>query len=112
METTVVKLYKKGIATREIADLIEKMYGHRYSPSVISNITKLVEKDVEAFHNRPVKERYAVIYCEAAFVSVRRDSVQKEAMHTLIGIDEQGHKEVLDYSLFQANLACFYSKIL
>ncbi|MGI6215281.1 MAG: IS256 family transposase [Christensenellales bacterium] len=100
LETTVVKLYKKGIATREIADLIEKMYGHRYSPSVISNITKLVEKDVEAFHNRPVKERYAVIYCDAAFVSVRRDSVQKEAMRTLIGIGEQGHKEALDYGLF------------
>jgi transposase-like protein len=80
LETTVVQLYKKGITTREVADLIEKMYGHHYSPATISNITKLVDEDVKAFHNRPVKERYVVIYCDATFLSVRRGSVQKEAI--------------------------------
>ena len=27
LETTIIQLYKKGITTREISDLIEKMYG-------------------------------------------------------------------------------------
>ncbi len=112
LETTVVQLYKKGITTREVADLIEKMYGHHYSPATISNITKLVDEDVKAFHNRPVKERYVVIYCDATFLSVRRDSVQKEAMHTLIGIDEKGHKEVLDYSLFPSESKENYRSLL
>ena len=112
LETTVVQLYKKGITTREVADLIEKMYGHHYSPATISNITKLVDEDVKAFHNRPVKERYVVIYCDATFLSVRRDSVQKEAMHTLIGIDEKGHKEALDYSLFPSESKENYRSLL
>ena len=30
LETTIIQLYKKGITTREISDLIEKMYGHYY----------------------------------------------------------------------------------
>lgn len=112
LETTVIQLYKKGITTREIADLIEKMYGNHYSPATISNMTKLLDEDVKAFHNRPVKERYVVIYCDATYVSIRRDSVQKEAMHTLIGIDEQGHKEVLDYSLFPSESKENYRSLL
>jgi transposase-like protein len=112
LETTIMHLYKKGITTREVADLIERMYGHYYSPATISNITKLVDKDVKAFHNRPVKERYVVIYCDATFVSVRRDIVQKEAMHTIIGIDEQGHKEVLDYCLFPSESKENYRTLL
>ena len=30
-ENMIIKLYSKGITTREIADLIEKMYGSHYS---------------------------------------------------------------------------------
>jgi len=32
LEKTVIQLYSKGVTTREIADLIEKMYGQYYSP--------------------------------------------------------------------------------
>ena len=39
----VIQLYQKGITTREIADIIEKMYGCYYSPQTISNMTKVVD---------------------------------------------------------------------
>ena len=35
-------MYSKGVTTREIAELIEKMYGHYYSRQTISNITQTV----------------------------------------------------------------------
>ncbi|MGI6215234.1 MAG: IS256 family transposase [Christensenellales bacterium] len=88
------------------------MYGNHYSPATIPNIANLVGKDMQVFHNRSVKERYVVIYCDAAFVSVRRDSVQKEAMHTLIGVDEKGHKEVLDYGLYPSESKENYRSLL
>lgn len=53
LETTVLQLYSKGITTAEIADLIEKMVGHAYTPATISNMTKLVEENVKQFHERP-----------------------------------------------------------
>lgn len=52
LETTIIQLYEKGITTREIADLIEKMYGTHYSPTTISNITAIVEDQVTAYHQR------------------------------------------------------------
>ena len=52
LKTTIITLYKKGITTREISDLIEKIYGHHYSPATMSNISKAVADQVENFHKR------------------------------------------------------------
>jgi transposase-like protein len=112
LETTVIQLYKKGITTREIADLIEKMYGHHYSPATVSNITKAVQEQVTAFHQRPISPKYAIVYGDATYLSVRRDSVSKEALHILIGITHEGEKEVLDYSLYPSESADNYREML
>ena len=112
LENTIIQLYKKGITTREIADLIERMYGQHYSAATISNLAKLLDKDVQAFHQRQVKSKYVAIYCDATFLNVRRDSVAKEALHMLIGIDSQGYKEVLDYALYPSESCNNYKEML
>nr|MCG4641926.1 transposase [Bifidobacterium bifidum] len=55
LESMIIKMYSKGITTREIADLVERMYGDYYSPTTVSNITKQVGNLVEEFHNRTFK---------------------------------------------------------
>lgn len=112
LEQTIIQLYRKGITTREITDLIEKMYGHHYSAAHVSNIAKLVDKDVKAFHSRRVKPNYVVVYCDATWLRVRRDSVAKEALHVLVGIDAEGYKEVLDYALYPTESSCNYQEML
>ena len=108
----VITLYKKGITTREIADLLEKMYGNNYSPTTISNISKVMKNEIESYHNRLIKKDFVVLYCDATYLPVRRDSVAKEALHVIIGIDPNGNKEVLDYSLFPEESANNYKEML
>ena len=84
LETTVIQLYQKGITTREISDLIEKMYGHYYSPQTVSNTAKAADEQVEAFHSRKLADKYAVIYCDATYLNLRHDSVAKEALHVIL----------------------------
>lgn len=111
LETTIIQLYSKGITTSEIADLIEKMYGHAYSKQTISNISRAVEIETEAFHNRPLNKRYAVVYCDATYLNVRRDSVSKEALHVVMGITPEGHKEIIEYQLFPEESSYNYKTI-
>lgn len=97
LETTIIQLYEKGITTREIADLIEKMYGSHYSPTTISNITKVVDEQVTAFHSRPIfHSQYVCLFLDATYIPLRRDAVQKEAVHIALGITSSGEKEILD----------------
>lgn len=112
LETTIIQLYKKGITTREISDLIEKMYGHYYTPQTVSNITKAIQNQVERFHNRPISDKYVAIYCDATYLNVRRDSVAKEALHVILGITVEGTKEVLDYALYPSESASNYQEML
>lgn len=112
LETTIITLYRKGITTREITDLIEKLYGHYYTPATISNIAKAVGDQVEAFHKRPLSERYVVIYMDATYLNVRRDSVAKEPLHVLLGITPDGNREILDYALYPTEAASNYEEML
>ena len=47
-----------GVTTREIADLIEKMYGSHYSPAQVSNISKQMIPKVEVYHKRKLSDKF------------------------------------------------------
>lgn len=100
LETTIVQLYSKGITTREIANLIEKMYGEHYSPTTISNISTNVTKLVEDYHQRRFNHsQYVCVFLDATYIPLKRDTVQREAVNIAIEIRSDGQKEVLDYSI-------------
>lgn len=112
LETTILHLYSKGITTSEIADLIEKMYGHAYSKQTISNITKTIQNHVKEFHERRLNKQYVVVYMDATILNVRRDSVSKEAVHILVGITKEGYKEVLDFGIYPSESCENYKEML
>lgn len=113
LETTIIQLYEKGITTREIADLIEKMYGSHYSPTTISNITKMVDEQVTAFHSRPIfHSQYVCLFLDATYIPLRRDAVQKEAVHIALGITSSGEKEILDYLIAPQESDIAWSELL
>ncbi|MBU1141985.1 MAG: IS256 family transposase [Firmicutes bacterium] len=105
LESMIIYLYSNGITTDEIARMIEKMYGHHYTKQTISNITAQVIGDVQAFNHRSLNKRYAVIYLDATYLPVRRDTVSKEALFFALGITPEGYKEILSYSLFPTESA-------
>ena len=96
----VIKMYSKGVTTREIAYMVERMYGHYYSPTPVSNITKRTEHLVEKFHERKFKHsQYVCVFLDATYIPLRRGTVEREAVNVAIGIRSDGGKEVLDYSV-------------
>lgn len=112
LESTVIHLFKKGITMSEIAHLIEKMYGHHYTPQTISNMTKAVSKNVEAFQKRPLYNRYVCVYLDATYIAVRRDTVSKEAVYIAVGIRVDGSKEVLAYTVAPTESAYNWQELL
>lgn len=112
LETTIITLYRKGITTREISDLVEKLYGHYYSPATVSNLSKAMADQVKEFHSRQLSSRYVVIFMDATYLNVRRDSVAKEPLHVLLGITPDGTREVLDYELYPTESAANYEEMM
>lgn len=97
LEEAVISMYKGGMSTREVAQFVERMVGTQYSPTTISNITNTVLEDVDAWRKRKLSKRYSVLYMDGMYVSLRRDTVEHESVYVVMGIDEEGHRQVLGY---------------
>lgn len=112
LEETVIHLFQKGITMSEIADLIEKMYGHHYTPQTMSNMTKVFTEEVSAFKKRKLNSHYAVIYLDATYIPLKRKTVEKEAIHIAVGIRPDGAKEVLGYAIAPNESTVTWKEIL
>lgn len=112
LEQTVIKLYSKGVTTREIADLIEKMYGGYYSPAMVSNISKEMIPKVEAYHQRHLSDKFFCVYLDATYIPLKRVTYEREAVYIAIGIKPNGHKEVIDYCMAPTENIEIWSEML
>ncbi|QSD62649.2 IS256 family transposase [Lactococcus cremoris] len=99
LEEMVIKLYQTGVTTREISDIIERMYGHHYSPATISNISKATQENVATFHERSLEANYSVLFLDGTYLPLRRGTVSKECIHIALGITPEGQKAVLGYEI-------------
>jgi len=92
----IFSLYRKGLTTEQVSDVYQEIYGKDYSKQQISYLMKESKKEIELWLKRDLEEHYLVIYIDATFVHTRRDeSVKKEAYLTILGIKEDGTREVL-----------------
>jgi transposase-like protein len=98
IEAKVLALYGKGMSTRDIQDLLADIYGVDVSAATISSITDKVWPLVEAWQNRPLAALYPVVFLDAMFIKMRRKQrVENVAVYTVLGVDLEGHKDVLGH---------------
>ena len=62
----------------------------------MSYLSTNCREDVEQWLNRRLSSHYLAIYIDATFIATRRDKqVSKEAYYTILGVLEDGSREVL-----------------
>jgi transposase-like protein len=90
-------MYARGLSTRYRANLIEQMYGQKYSVTSVSNLTDITVKEIEQWKNSPLEKRYSVFFIDALSIKIRREHVGNESAYIIIGINEEGYREILDF---------------
>ena len=90
------ELYGKGLTTRQIEDVVKKIYGSNYSKSTISKITTDFSTLVDAWLYRPLDNYYTMVYIDAIHIKVRRETMATEAFYILLGLKEDCTREVLE----------------
>jgi transposase-like protein len=112
LEDAVIHMFQKGMSSRDIGNVIGKMYGHHYSAATISNMTKVVDELVDAFNRRPLASRYSCIFLDATVIPIRRGTVEREAIYIVIGIRANGTKEILSYRIAPTESAFVWGELL
>lgn len=88
-------LYVKGLSTRDIEDVMDKVYNKKFSSSKVSKITKKFESKRDKWLNRALQEEYYFVYVDTIRIDVRRDTVEKENFYVAIGVTEDFKREIL-----------------
>jgi len=92
----ILALYARGMTTRDIQAQLQEMYGVEVSPTLISNVTDAVIDEVKQWQARPLEPVYPIVYFDALVVKVRENSrVINKAIHLALGVNLDGHKELL-----------------
>ncbi|HET7627857.1 MAG TPA: IS256 family transposase [Bacillales bacterium] len=99
LEQAVIRMYQSGMSTRQVGGFIERVIGRNYSPATVSHITDATLEDVRQWQRRPLSKRYTVLYLDGMSIKVRRGSVDNESIYLILGIDEDGHREILDFHI-------------
>lgn len=109
----IISLYARGLTVREIQSHLEEMYGTEVSPTLISNVTDAVSEDVKLWQARPLDAVYPILYLDCIHVKVRDNgAVRTKAVYLAIGVNMDGHKEVLGLWISQTEGAKFWLQVV
>lgn len=67
-------MYAKGMSQRDIADVIEEIYGFRISHEQVSTITDSVMDELREWQERPLKKFYTFMFIDCLYVNIRRET--------------------------------------
>lgn len=113
MDDKIFSLYAKGMTTREIAATFKEMYGADVSASLISKVTDNVLEKVTEWQSRPLDEVYPIVYLDCIVVKIRQDKqVINKAIYLALGVNLEGHKELLGLWISENEWAKFWLNVL
>ena len=113
IEDQIMAMYAKGVSTRDIQDHLQQLYGIEVSPTLISNVTSKIVPLIKEWQNRPLQAVYAVMFLDAIHFKVKQDgAIANKAAYMAIGIDLEGHKDVLGIWIGENESAKFWLHVL
>ena len=113
MDDKILFLYAQGMTTREIVRTFKEMYGADASPALISKVTDAVIEEVVEWQSRPLDAVYPIVYLDCIVVKIRQDKrVINKAVYLALGVNMEGHKELLGLWLAENEGAKFWLSVL
>ena len=113
IEEKILSMYAKGMTTGDIEAHIQDIYGVDVSDTTVSRITDKILPAAKEWQQRPLESIYAVVFLDAIHYHVRSEGqIVKKAVYIAIGIDLDGHKDVLGMWVGENESAKFWATVL
>jgi len=113
MNDKILFLYAQGMSTREIVATFQELYGADVSASLISKVTDAVIEQVIDWQSRPLDAVYPIVYLDCIVLKIRQDKqVINKAVYLALGVNMDGHKELLGMWISENEGAKFWLSVL
>jgi len=92
----LAEMYVQGVSTRRVKQITEALCGVEVSKSQVSVLARGLDEEIALWRSRPLEKAYPYLVVDARYEKVRRGPrVTSAGVLLVVGIDEQGYREVL-----------------
>ena len=85
-----------GVSTRKVKRITEQLCGLDFSRSQVSEISKKLDTEIQAWLNRPLNDEYPYLFVDARYNKLRRDhKVESHAVLIAKGVNRSGKRDII-----------------
>lgn len=112
LQRAVAECFFQGVSTRGMGSIFVYFGIDSLSPDQVSEATKKLDAEFEAWRNRELRE-YPYLIIDARYEKLRQDGkVRSVAVLTAIGIDRKGNRRILGLSMAPSEAEIHWKEFL
>jgi putative transposase len=91
--------FLRGISTRQVGRVVAMLTGEEVSAQTVSRLTRVLDRAVQAFHQRRLKDDWAYLVLDGVWLKVRRAfGPQRVLLLVAYGIRRDGTRQLLAFT--------------
>ncbi len=100
LDESICDMFVKGVSTTGVGEIIETLTDTHPSPSTVSRVFHSLEEEFTGWKQRQLQARYLYVFADGTYFTVIYDEAGcKMPILAVIGIDEDGKREVLAFTV-------------
>jgi putative transposase len=113
IEAAIIGMYSRGMTTSDITEQVLEVYGTSISETTVSNITNRILNSIDAWQSRPLDPVYFCVWMDGIRITIKKDhKYTNMCIYLVIGLKNDGHKEVLGMWIDETESAAFWLTVL
>lgn len=113
LEQAIIGMYSRGMSCSDIGDQVKEIYGVNVSETTVSNITSRLWEHITGWQNRALEPVYFILWMDGIQIRVRQNGKYTgKCIYMVIGLKNDGKKEVLGLWLAESESASFWLSVL
>ena len=113
LDEKILGLFSIGMSYDDMRKYLSEMYGVELSAAKISTVTDKLIPVITEWRSRPLETIYPIIFLDAMFFKTREEGkVIQKAVYNILGINQQGRKEILGFYAAETEGANFWLSVL
>lgn len=113
LDNKLIALYGLGMSYQDIRQHMSEMYGTEISQGLLSKVTDKLLPTIAEWRNRPLESVYTIVFLDAMFFKAREEGkVVTKTIYNILGLNQDGHKDILGYYVAESEGANFWLGVL
>ena len=113
LDNKILGLYGLGMSYQDISFHLKEMYDFDVSPGTISAVTDKLIPLIADWRSRPLEAIYPIVFLDGMYFKSRENGkVMTKVVYNILGVNQDGYKEILGFYVAESEGANFWLGVL